>query len=508
MKPASTTTSTDASPRGDEASQTASVSFSVADHAYLQMVVESSDLEFYTITIALIKEDRLIEALRNTRARMTKKGQSPYVSSLAGLINTARGDFKMALLNFLYAYAYSRTPFYRHQLEDTVKKVHGENPPLVFDSLDFVSFFTRRAAKIEPVELDACARDNPPPLEGQPASAIPSALFEEVLADRGLWIAEDRGLEVIFPLTFHALMVTNDSLLIEKALEVPACGEIFEQMLTVEGTIGLYSIHMPTFTILCRKAALPRQMIAEEAIYIGGSHNMGHFILDFLPKLEVVLASAAHRDLPVYTYNLSGICRVIAETLYPEFRFIDLSATVSQHTLFSFDHVHVPSYVPAGFAFPALRRRAERFCGRTREQASPQFIYLSRGDKFRRLTNEDELIARLETLGFVVVDTMAKSFAEIVSILAAAQVVVSCIGAQCIYLVFCPQNTLYVELMPDTYVGNIVGRYNDRLYTHSRVRYRPVSSPTETEGTVGLKNEWTYRADIDAVVQLLRDSEL
>ena len=113
------------------------------------MVVELSDLEFYTLTIALIKEGRLTEALCNTRARMRKKGQSPYVSSLAGMINTALGDFKTALLNFLYAYAYSRNPFYRRQLEDSVKKVYDHNPPLVLDSLDFVSFFTQRKAKIE-----------------------------------------------------------------------------------------------------------------------------------------------------------------------------------------------------------------------------------------------------------------------------------------------------------------------------------------------------------------------
>jgi hypothetical protein len=109
-------------------------------------------------------------------------------------------------------------------------------------------------------------------------------------------------------------------------------------------------------------------MITEEAIYIDGSHNMGHFILDFLPKLETILCRPARASLPVYTYNLSGICRVIAQTLYPEFRFVDLSVIASQPTLFCFDHVHVPSYVPAGFAFPMLRRRAERFGLMNREQ--------------------------------------------------------------------------------------------------------------------------------------------
>ena len=346
-------------------------------------------------------------------------------------------------------------------------------------------------------------------MKGQPLSAIPSALFEEVLADRGLWIAEDRELEVIYSPTFHAQMVTHEGLLIEKAHELPGGGgKIFERTLQAEGTIGLYSAHVPTFTALCRKNGLTCNTIEEEAVYIGGSHNMGHFILDFLPKLEILLRSGASDNLPIYTYNLSGICREIAQTLYPEFRFVDLTAITSQPTLFCFDHVHVPSYVPAGFAFPMLRRRAERFGLMNREQADRQLIYLSRGGKFRRLTNEDELIARLQTLGFIVVDTMEKTFAEVVEIMAAALVVVSCIGAQCIYLIFCPQNTLYVELMPDTYATNISHRYNDRLYTYSCVDYRPVTCPTETEGRIGDKYEWTFSCDPNTVVRLLKNNGL
>jgi capsular polysaccharide biosynthesis protein len=289
-------------------------------------------------------------------------------------------------------------------------------------------------------------------------------------------------------------------------MEFPAHGEgeLYDHLFSVPGTIGIYAVHNPSFTLLCRKNRLPRHTITEEAVYIGGSHNMGHFILDFLPRLEIWCRRRRDRDdLPIYSYNVSGITKEITDTLYPEFRFVNMSDIASEATAFCFDHAHVPSYVPAPFAFPMLRRRAERAGLMKAQSAAAERIYLSRGKKFRRLTNEGELVAQLTALGYTVVDTMEKSFSDIVSIVARAKAVVSCIGAQCIYLVFCPRDTLYVELMPDSHNGVDSAHYNDRLYTHSQVRYRPVSCPTEMEGLIGVKYEWRYSCDIEAVIRAL-----
>jgi len=123
---------------------------------------------------------------------------------------------------------------------------------------------------------------------------------------------------------------------------------------------------------------------------------------------------------------------------------------LSKNVLCQFERLVVPAMPfpfrrPAGWACDWIRSVFPPAGG------GPERIYLSRrGERRRRLANEDELAARLHALGFVSVQPECWSVAEQARLFGSARCVVSAHGAGLVNLVFAPKDALLVELFhPD-----------------------------------------------------------
>lgn len=83
-------------------------------------------------------------------------------------------------------------------------------------------------------------------------------------------------------------------------------------------------------------------------------------------------------------------------------------------------------------------------------------LYVSyREDSSREVLNEDELEKVMEEAGFQVVSLPSLSFLEIVELFSGAQVVVGVSGNALAHTIFSKEQTIVVELLPETYVSGI-----------------------------------------------------
>ena len=181
--------------------------------------------------------------------------------------------------------------------------------------------------------------------------------------------------------------------------------------------------------------------------------NCYHWLLDSLPRLHLV-EEAGLWDEVDYFLIYSREQRFAVETLLAlgirNEQIIDVAAAThlrAQRLLVTSavrgHGRHAPRWVGEYMkdAFrPAGPARARRF--------SP-YVYVSRRDAaFRRVRNETEVEALLAEYGFESYALTELSFREKVDLFAGARAVVGPVGAGLVNIVFCPEGTPLIELLP------------------------------------------------------------
>lgn len=230
---------------------------------------------------------------------------------------------------------------------------------------------------------------------------------------------------------------------------------------------GFIRIHENNFALQEIKSA---KIFHGENILLINKHsdNYGHFILECLPNIRLL------KEIP----NLADAKVVIHKTLNPALRqalFESLElADIKESQIIEFgnkgeigifEKLHYPSPITG---HPTWKSEvAVRFCENLAEKIinsntkqihrnpSSDFLYISRSTLYkRRPTNEEEVIETLVSHGFDVIYPETISVQEQIIIFSRAKIIVGILGAAMTNIVFSPNNTQIIMLIPDSISGH------------------------------------------------------
>ena len=188
--------------------------------------------------------------------------------------------------------------------------------------------------------------------------------------------------------------------------------------------------------------------------------NYYHWLADVLPRLELIRQSGIPLEsIDKFIINPTGL-PIQAETL-------KLLGITPEKIWFSEEPIHIkakeliiPSvtgsiWYMSKWVCDFLRRKFLPLAQQTqtdRGKQTPEKIYICRESKYRRVINEEEIIAALREQGFAIVRLESLSFLEQVALFAGAKMVISPHGSGLTNIVFCQPGTKVLELFPSTYI--------------------------------------------------------
>ncbi len=206
----------------------------------------------------------------------------------------------------------------------------------------------------------------------------------------------------------------------------------------------------------------PTVSLEAEYIFLGGgwhdpdpSHgipNFGHFMFEFMPRLAIF-----------DRYNLLHLPMIVYNTI-PE-RWLDfIRLAVPQVNFIRVDPTNPPIYKKVWVSSCPMQRSelnainlwapalhwVRNALVKNVDVRKVRKVYIGRkGAKWRKVSNEVEMLAILEAKGFVEMDPMNLSAAEQVQWMAEAETVVVANGAAPIITQFCPEHCRIISLHPD-----------------------------------------------------------
>jgi len=185
-----------------------------------------------------------------------------------------------------------------------------------------------------------------------------------------------------------------------------------------------------------------------------GHNNFYHWMLDLLPKLFLVLALGFKDEV----FYIGASTRFQKECLkllgIPPERLLDCN----EIPFLQAGRLIVPflgaRHPPNVFNAAKCRLLVETFSsridrGNSHSDLPARFVVSRNKTRSRRVVNEDQLLARLELLGFCVVHLEDLSFLDQMTLFARAEAVVASTGAGLIHLVHSRPGTPVAILMPE-----------------------------------------------------------
>ena len=194
------------------------------------------------------------------------------------------------------------------------------------------------------------------------------------------------------------------------------------------------------------------------AVLSGLSGNVYfHWMVDILPRIEILRQAGVNFDQIDWFLINSYQQKFQRETLkilgIPEERILESD---------SYPHIQakqliVPSFpgdlgwLPA-WALQFLRREFLKDLALPKLNY-PEAIYISRGKaRYRRVLNEEDVLAVLSKFGFVSIALESMSFQEQVALFAHAKIIVAPHGSGLTNLIFCSPGTKVIELVSPHYI--------------------------------------------------------
>lgn len=228
--------------------------------------------------------------------------------------------------------------------------------------------------------------------------------------------------------------------------------------------------HDPTQHRIFRQESLPpvEHVEGTVAIVAGLSANVYfHWMVDILPRLEILRQGGwKWEQIDRFVVNQ---CRqpFQRETLkklgIPDHKIIE----GDRHPHIQADRLIVPSFAgdlgfPAPWVIEFLRQTW--LDDRVAHTSYPERIYISRaGAGYRRLFNEAEVVALLQTYGFVSVALEELSLDEQINLFRNAKAIVAPHGSGFTNLLFCQPGTIVVELVCEHYFRHYFGTISQHL---------------------------------------------
>ena len=136
------------------------------------------------------------------------------------------------------------------------------------------------------------------------------------------------------------------------------------------------------------------------------------------------------------------------------------------------------------------------------DSSQPQKLYIARGEARRAVTNEAELIEKLELLGYKILHPHKVTFQEQVDALVKADFVLAPHGAGLANTVFCRPGSKVFE-----FGGHYISPHFRMLSEYNQLDYRAIAAGLDEQGqrlpisSLGSIRHLDFIADIEEIVQ-------
>ena len=217
---------------------------------------------------------------------------------------------------------------------------------------------------------------------------------------------------------------------------------------------------------------VPTRKRLRHGIFLGIAwwHNHYHWMIDILPRLDLVRAELEH-GLPVIAPpHLRAPQMMALRAVLDGMGYYHTKIIEPPHHVYMVERLVMPTQMahPLDISPRQVALLRDIFLNDISATDLPKRLYVSRADAaIRRVKNEDELLARLEPMGFVSVHLAKLTLAEQVSLFRQAECVIGHHGAGFTNLAFCSPGTAIIEIFQD---GHFTGSFT-RLAQLGRLRY-------------------------------------
>jgi capsular polysaccharide biosynthesis protein len=253
---------------------------------------------------------------------------------------------------------------------------------------------------------------------------------------------------------------------------------------------GAYRPSQHPILLNLRLPAVVTQAGSVAVLTTRGVDNYYHFMLDVLPRLELLRRAGIDPDRYLVNRALPFQKELLARVGIPEERTIESS---SEPHIRAEDLV-VPSLPDCHLETPPWVTTWLRQTLLLSEGTPHRRLFIGRGSRkhTRRIVNQDQVVAALEPYGFETIDPGTMSVAQQIATFTEAEIVVGVHGAALTNLVFCPAGAAVVELFPPDYVNAC---YWTLASAHGAIRYRYLVG-----NGLPTRSRQTHRVDADVTV--------
>ncbi|MBN2084365.1 MAG: glycosyltransferase family 61 protein [Anaerolineales bacterium] len=228
--------------------------------------------------------------------------------------------------------------------------------------------------------------------------------------------------------------------------------------------------------------------------------NVGHWLMDGILRLSVLEAAGLAGDAKIIVPDTRPKYTQPVEALgYGPDRYGGL-----REGHWEVEQLLVPSYLSApGFIRPWGGRWLRERLGVEEKPPGSRRLWISRNRaRYRRLQNEEEILALLSREGFEKVELEGLTFLEQVDILSQANAVAGPHGAGMTNLLFAPHGARVLELFPPEFVNPVF--YSMANSQDQEYYYLTGYSLREDRNPEGAKDLDHFRVDPGKIVQSLK----
>ena len=299
---------------------------------------------------------------------------------------------------------------------------------------------------------------------------------------------EFAGAKVVHP----NIVLTADGRIVEATLQKTRIDNISEKFRRSDAAdIAYFDPSTVTFEKLSGRSA---------RIGCISTHNFGHFVTEALPKLILLhFFDDLEVDQIIVPKGFARFTREACEVL--GINGLKMNILEDGLECESLVHFHL-DWRNVHAIMPQIAKAAEAFKLPDLEETN-NLIYLARTDATnRRILNEDEVIACVESRGFDVVLGSNLSLAEEIHRLRRARVIVSAPGQNTSSVMFSRRDSILIELVPDAWAQS---RSTDWMH---RELWRLCAAKGLRHGIViGKTFEWSGDVHTDIFANFLVDTE-
>ncbi len=300
-----------------------------------------------------------------------------------------------------------------------------------------------RAEGVVPVDVSNCSE-----LEQSYRGVLTRTLVENA----GISSLEPKHLDEDSSMTLRPFHLGCESVLLD--ISNPAFS-FREHVLVDPGRKVIFSEGIPASSVLMSRHFLPAgcRKLSGTVAYLSNTwvDNYYHWMQLTLPLLRLYQKLAPEVRIDGYYVGRSRLANLQEETLaaFGVRKEQIIRESCRSERLLSVIYQHRPQHENMRYRDPWGHEFVRKQISRPPTPSSPKKIYVLRGNvRTRRLTNDMQIVALLNSLGFTAVRMDGLTVAEQAAMFAGVEVIIGVHGAALTNLIFAPKGAKVMELFP------------------------------------------------------------